>query len=301
MSLAWTARNVRRQVEAHPRIVLGTSAAFCLLALVAGGATLGARTVNRWGAFVGQNVHVIAYLADDVDQERALGLAEILGRAPTVARVTVVEPAQALARLGAMALSLASAARPLEGLEPAYFPRSLEISLAPAGDLTRHANDLAKRLRAVPGVAEVDAMTGGLARLAVWGKLGRVIGLAILVALGLVALLALVTVFLRTRGTVAERAAVLAQLGETPAAIRLPSSLWTAMAAFAGGGTGALVLSLAWRPVLAHLEDNLGIVSAHPSPLLASAEIVAGLAFMIAAGLAMGYFATPLPPTSDHA
>jgi hypothetical protein len=100
---------------------------------------------------------------------------------------------------------------------------------------------------------------------------------------------------------VAERAAVLAQLGETPAAIRLPSGLWTAMAALAGGGAGALILSLAWRPVVAHLEDSLGIVSAHPSPLLASAEIVAGLAFMIAAGLAMGYFATPLPPTSDHA
>jgi cell division protein FtsX len=301
MNLEWTVRNVRRQVQAHPRVVLGTAAAFCLLALVAGGAALGARTVHRWGAFVGQNVHVIAYMADDVDRDRALGLAGILARSPTVARVTVVEPAEALARLGAMALSLASDARPLEGLEPAYFPRSLEISLAPAGDLVSRANDLAKRLRAVPGVAEVDAMTSGLARLAVWVKLGRAVGIGILVALGLVALLALVTVFLRNRGSVAERAAVLAQLGETPVAIRLPSGLWTALAALVGGGAGALALALSWRPILALLESSLGIVPLTPSPWLAGTEIVAGLAFIAAAGLAMGYFATPLPPGSDHA
>jgi hypothetical protein len=61
------------------------------------------------------------------------------------------------------------------------------------------------------------------------------------------------------------------------------------------------VLALSWRPILALLESSLGIVPLTPSPWLAGTEIVAGLAFMAAAGLAMGYFATPLPPASDHA
>jgi cell division protein FtsX len=49
-------------------------------------------------AFVGQNIHVIVYLAEDVDQDRAQDLAEILRRVPTVAQVTTIEPATALAR-----------------------------------------------------------------------------------------------------------------------------------------------------------------------------------------------------------
>lgn len=299
MSLAWIGRSIRVQVTGHPRIVAATVAAFFLLALVAGGARLGAQAVSRWGAFIGQNVHVIAYLADDMDQERATGLVQLLARMPAVARVTIVEPAQALARLSAMALRLASDARPLEGLEPEYFPRSLEISLGPAADLTRRAQDLGKRLRGVPGVAEVDAMTGGLARLAVWVKLGRTLGVAILGALSLVALLALVAVFLRNRAGVAERAAVLSQLGETPVGIRLPGGVWTALAALAGGGAGALVLRLGWPPLLARLEEALGIVGTPAAAPLAVAEILPGLACMTLAGLAMGYFATPLPSDAE--
>ena len=313
MSAAWLARKMRRQVRSHPRTVLATGAAFCLLAPVTGGARLGGHTVERWGAFVGQNVHLIVYLADDVDEERAQGLRDILRRAPAVAQVTVIEPAQALVRLGASALALDAEAkrdpkvdatvapRVIDGLEPAYFPRSLEVSLAPVADLSQRASDLAKRLRAVPGVAEVDAMSGGLARLSVWVRLGRTLGLAVLVALGLVALLALVAVFLRSRGAVAGRAAVLTQLGETPAAIRLPSGVWTAMAALAGSGAGALVLAVAWRPMQGRLERSLGIMTTLPSPPLAPTEIAAGLAVMVLIGLAMGYFAAPLPRAADHA
>jgi cell division protein FtsX len=300
MNVAWLVRNVRRQVEAHPRMVVATSVAFCLLTLVAGGARLGARTVERWGTFVGQNVHLIVYFADDVDDERVLGLRDILHRTPPVAQVTVIEPAQALARLAAAAAAFRTDAKTIAGLEPAYFPRSLEVSLAPSADLAYRAQDLAKRLRNVPGVAEVDAMTTGLARLSVWVKVGRTLGLVVLVALGLVALLALIAVFLRGRDAMARRAAVLTQLGETPTAIRLPSGLWTALAALSGGGVGAFILSLAWHPLLGRLERSLGIASMSTSLPLTPAEIGTGLFLLVAAGLAMGYYATPLPVGSDH-
>lgn len=301
MNAPWIARNVRRQVEAHPKMVVATTVAFCLLALVGGGARLGARTVGRWATFVGQNVHLIVYLAEDVDQEQALGLRDILHRTPTVAQVAVIEPEQALARLTTAAAIFRADGKSLEGLEPSYFPRSLEVSLMPTPDIARHAQDLAGRLRQVPGVAEVDAMTTGLARLSVWVKVGRTLGMVVLVALGLVGLLALMAVFWRGRDAMARRAAVLAQLGETPASIRLPSGLWVALAALVGGGTGAGILALAWRPLLGRLERSLGMASALPSPPLALAEIAAGLLVMIAAGCALGYFATPLPAPSDHA
>jgi len=301
MSLSWIARNARQQVTSRPRVAWAAVAAFCLLAVVAGGARLGAGTAARWGAFAGQNVHVIVYLADDVDREHAAGLAGILARMPGVAHASVVEPAQALARLSAMASSLPSDARPLAGLEPEHFPRSLEIGLAPAADLTRRAHELERRLRAVPGVVEVDAMTSGLARLASWAKLGRAVGVGILAALGLVALLALVTVFLHSRANVAERAAVLAQLGETPLGIRIPAGIWTALAALVGGGVGALVLRLGWPPALARLEGVLGIAGVRPAAPLGLGETGLGLAALMLAGLLMGYFATPLPSEGDHA
>lgn len=301
MKLVWMAHHLRGQVRAHRWVIVAASAAFCLLALVAGGARLGNRTVTRWGAFVGQNIHLIVYLAEDVNQERVRDLAELLRRVPTVAQVTAIDPSAALARLGAAATANGLDGKALDGLEPAYFPRSLEVSLAPAADLSERASDLAKRLRPVPGILQVDAMGSGLARLSVWVSLGRKLGTAVLAALALVALAALAAVFLRSRGAVARRAAVLDQLGETASGIRLPASLWMAAAAAAGGGMGALVLTLGWQPLISRLERNLGIVASAPFPALGHAELATGLAVVLLAGLAMGYFATPLPRTQDRA
>ncbi len=301
MSAIWIARHVRHQVQAHRPIVLATCAAFFLLTLVAGGARLGARTVARWGSLVGQNVHVIVYLSEEVDQDRARDLSEILRSVPSVARVTTVEPATALSRFSASANAVGLDHKALEDLEPAYFPRSLEVNLMPAADLSERAADLAKRLRGVPGVLQVDAMGSGLARLSVWVKLGRRLGAVVLVAFALVALAALVAVFLRSRSAVAARAAVLVQLGETASGIRLPGGLWMAAAAALGGGAGALVLRLAWQPLVGRLERSLGMVANPPFPSLGRTELALGLAVVLVLGLAMGYYATPLPRMQDRA
>jgi cell division protein FtsX len=301
VSASWIVRLVRRQAETHRWLVLAAGVAFCLLALVVGGARLGTRTVDRWGAFVGQNVHLIVYLTDDVDQDRARGLAELLRHVPTVAQVAAIEPASALARLTASATAFGLDGKALDGLEPAYFPRSLEVSLAPAADLSERAGDLAKRLRPVPGVLQVDAMGSGLARLSVWVKLGRKLGAVVLAAMALVSLGILAAVFLRSRRAVARRAAVLVQLGETASGIRLPTSLWMAAAAAAGGGVGALVLALGWQPLVSRLERNLGIVAHSPFPSLNGVEVATGFALVLLVGLTMGYFSPHLPRTQDRA
>jgi cell division protein FtsX len=301
VKLAWLARGVHRQVSLHRRVVLGGAAAFCMLALLLGGARLGLLTATRWGAFIGQNVHVIVYLAEDVDPDRANGLAELLRRMPTVAHITSVEPTQALARLEKSAAALGAEALALADLEASYFPRSLEIGLRPASDLSQQASDLAKHLRGVPGVVQVDAMSEGLTRLSVWVRLGRRLGVAVLLTFGALTLGMLLELLLHSRSATRQRAAVLTQLGETTSGIRLPAMLWMAATALTGGGVGALFLTLGWRPLIGRLETSLGIASASPLPRLGLREIAAGLAFTLVVGLALGFFATPLPRPDDHA
>ena len=94
---------------------------------------------------------------------------------------------------------------------------------------------------------------------------------------------------------------MLVQLGETTSGIRLPSSLGMALAALAGGGIGALSLALAWRPLVHRLEASLGMVAATPLPRLGRSEMAVGIALVVLAGLALGFFATPIPQTDDDA
>jgi cell division protein FtsX len=297
MKPAWVGDEIVHQIRGHRALAMAAVAAYLLLALVAGGTWLGARTVSRWGAFVGQNVHVIVYLADDGDAERGPALAQILERVPTVQHVALVEPSQALAQLVDKAASFGANPKSLAGLEPAYFPRSLEVTLAPAADLASRASDLAKRLRGVPGILQVDAMSNGLARLSVWVRLGRSVGLAALLAFGLGTLAALVAVFLRSRSVARVQAGVLAQLGETALGIRLPSSLWMMVSAIVGGGLGAVLLKLAWRPLLTRLEASLGLPATIPLPSLGAVELAAGLAVILLLGVGLGYFAVPMGGT----
>jgi cell division protein FtsX len=297
----WILRSVRQQARVHRRIVGSAVVAFFILAVVVGAARLGVPTVERWGSLVGQNVHVIAYLSDDADAGLVQGLTDLLGRVPSVAAVKVVDPAQALARLRAVSASLGTEPNILDGLEVGYFPRSIEVSLAPAADLSQRAADLAKRLRGVPGIDQVDAMTNGLARLAGWVKLGRRLGSILIAAFGLLSLAILAAVVLRTRSAGRIQAAVLVDLGETNAGVRLPTSLWMAAAALLGGAVGALLLRICWRPLLARLEGSLGIAAASPLPFFDGREILGGLAVACLVGLGLGYLATPLPKVGDHA
>jgi cell division protein FtsX len=296
----WILRSVRQQVKSQRRIVVSAAVAFCLLALVVGTTRLGVRAVERWVSFVGQNVHVIAYLSDGADPAEVRGLTDLLRRVPSVAGVREVEPAQALARLRAVSASLGTEPKALDGLEAGYFPRSVEVSLAPAADLSQRAADLAKRLRSVPGVEQVDAMTSGLVRLAGWVSLGRRLGLVVVGACLLVALAVLLVVVLRSRSAGRARAAVLLDLGETDAGLRLPTSLWMAGAALLGGTVGALVLRVCWRPLLARLEGSLGIVAAAPSAVLSATETAIGIAAVSLLGLGLGYLAAPVPEADDH-
>jgi len=300
MRAAWVLRTVRRQAGLHRLTVLAAGASFFLLALLAGTTRLGARVVARWGGLVGQNVHLLVYLGDEMDEGTSRDLAEILRRVPTVAQVAIVEPTQAFARFKTSALSFGADGKTVETLEPAYFPRSIEVRLIPASDLDTRADDLAKRLRGVPGVVQVDAMGAGLSRLSAWSSFGKRLGAGALIALALLDVVAFVAVFVRLRTALARRAAVLAQLGETTSGIRLPSGLWMAVAAAIGGAVAATTLSLLWHSLVGRVERSLGMLGTSPVPALGRTEVATGLAVLVAVGLVLGYLATPVPESDSH-
>lgn len=301
MKAAWIVRSIRRQVHLHRLTVLAVSASFFLIALVAGTSRLGVRTVGRWGSFVGQNVHLIVYLAEDVDGESTRDLAEIVRRVPNIAEVTTLEPAQAFTRFKDSALAFGADAKTVDMLEPSYFPRSMEVRLSPTPDLAERANDLAKRLRGVPGVLQVDAMGAGVARLAAWTRLGKRLGTSVLGTLGLLSLAGLITCAVRIRRALARRAAILIQLGATRTAIRLPASLWMALAAALGGAAAAATLAWLWQPLVAHLERGLGMLGTSPLPTLGRTELAAGLAVLVSVGWVVGYWSTPVSGSDGHA
>jgi hypothetical protein len=53
--------------------------------------------------------------------------------------------------------------------------------------------------------------------------------------------------------------------------------------------------------LVGRLERTLGITANAPFPSLDRAEVAAGMAMVLFVGLAMGYFATPLPRMQDGA
>ena len=299
MTAAWILRQVRRQSKSQRRALWAAAGAFLILVLVSGATLLGLRATRGWMNTVGQRVNVIAFLRDDMESDQASQLADLLRRMPGVAQVQLIEPADALARLRDAARPLAETGSWLKDLEPGYFPRSIEVALIPTADLPQRAAELSRRLRGVAGVGDIDAMTEGVARVGAWVRFGQRLGWTVVVAMGLLALLFLVSAVLRGREARRRQAQVLVTLGETARCIRLPANIALAAAGLAGAVVGLVVLRLAWPALLTAVERALGI---GPAPVLFSLGVGESAICLVAApllGWVLGYFSTPVPNWID--
>ena len=247
---------------------------------------------------VGQGVHVIAFLRDEMEPDQATQLAELLRRRPGVARVRLVAPAEALARLQA-ALPSPSAGSWLNDLEPGYFPRSIEVALAVSADLPQRAAELSRRLRGLAGVADVDAMTSGVARLGAWVRFGQRLGWSLVLAAAISALSFLVSTVLRGREARRRQAQVLVILGETARNIRLPANIALAAAGLTGTLAALVVLRLAWPALLTAVEGALGILPTSAGFFLGTWESAVALLAAPMLGWVLGYLSTPVPGWVD--
>jgi cell division transport system permease protein len=214
-----------------------------------------------------------------------------LRQIPGVERARLVEPEEALRRLRAAADALGSTA--VAEIEPGFLPRSVEVSVAGGAGMPARTAELAARLRKLPGVAEVDAMGAGLARLLSWLQLARrftVVALAVAAFAGLVALaLALLSGRARRRS----EAQVLALLGESPSGIRREASITGAGAALIGATLGVGVLLLAFPRVLRGIEAAVGLGPLAAAPSLGAREIALCLVLALALGWVGGAVTTP--------
>jgi cell division protein FtsX len=272
---------------------------FLVLGLVSGATVLGLRATRGWMNTVGQSVHVIAFLRDDMQPDQAAQLVDLLQRRPGVARARLVEPAEALARLRDAARPLPATGSWLDDLEPGYFPRSIEVALVASADLSQRATELSRRLRGLAGVADVDAMTNGVARLAAWVRFGQRLGWAVVLAAGIAALSFLVSTVLRGREARRRQAQVLVLLGETSGNVRLPANIALAAAGLSGALAALVVLRLAWPALLTVVERALGIVPTPAGFFLGFWESAAGVLAAPMLGWVLGYLSTPVPGWVD--
>jgi len=299
VTFAWILRRARRQAVSARRALWAAAGSFLVLGLVSGVAVLGLRATRGWMSTVGQGVHVIAFLRDDVQPDQAAQLVDLLRLRPGVSRVRLVEPAEALARLRDAARPLPAAGSWLDDLEPGYFPRSIEVALVASADLSQRATELSRRLRGLAAVADVDAMTDGVARLAAWVRFGQRLGWAVVLAAGIAALSFLVSTVLRGREARRRQAQVLVILGETAGNVSLPANIALAAAGLAGALAALVVLRIAWPTLLTAVERAMGIVPTPTGFFLGFWESAAGLLAAPLLGWMLGYLSTPVPGGVD--
>lgn len=291
MTARWILRRVRREARRRAGALAALAAAVALLALVAGAALLGLRTVRAVVPLLEHNVHVIAYLGDEVGPAERERLVAALRQIPGVERARLVEPEEALVRLRAAADSLGS--RAVAGIEAGFLPRSVEIAVAGGAGMPARTAELAARLRKLPGVVEVDAMSAGLARLLSWMGLLRTLSLAALAVAVFAAGVALTLALLSARARRRADARVLALLGEAPAGIRREASLTGAAASLLGATAGVGTLLVVFPRVLRGIEGAVGLGPLAVAPSLGAREIALALVVALALGWMGGWVATP--------
>jgi cell division protein FtsX len=298
MTLAWTWRRIGREARRHAGSLTALAAAMAFAAAVTAAAVLGARTAAGLVPLLEQNVHVIAYLDDQIGAPEQARLVQAVRQVPGVAAARLVEPEEAMAQLRAAVTSLGGGGA-VGALEPGFLPRSVEIAVAPGPSLPARTTELAARLRQIPGVREVDSMTEGVARLLSWIALGRRVAWGALALAVLAALSALLLALVAARGRRRDEAAVLTLLGESPSGIRRPVCLATSAAAVIGASVGLGALLAVFPRAVRELESAIGLGSLGHAPTLDAKTVALTLAAALLIGWLAGRIVSPRAEARD--
>jgi cell division protein FtsX len=98
VTAGWILRRARRDVRRRALRFVALVGAFAAFAALAGAAVLGARAATALAPLLEHEVHLIAYLRDDVPADRLGALVDILGRIPGVRAARAVGQDEALRR-----------------------------------------------------------------------------------------------------------------------------------------------------------------------------------------------------------
>jgi cell division transport system permease protein len=249
-----------------------------------------ARITGGWG----QGVQMVVYLEEGASAERARAIGRILSQVPAVERVDYVPPDVAHRRL---LDSLGDRRALLEGVEVGYLPSSLEVTLAGGVRDVAAVSPIVSKLRATPGVEEVEFLGDWVDRLtSLLGALrASALALALLVAgacLYVVASTIKLGVYARR-----DELEILKLVGATDRFVKGPLLVEGALQGALGAGAAASLLYLFYRlagPALERmLQGALGPLDLTFLPGTQVAAVVAAGALLGVAGswLAIGRYA----------
>jgi cell division transport system permease protein len=286
---------MRRPVEAFRRAftamarspyltLTGTATIYVALlsmGLVAAALGAGERLLHAWAG----EVKLSVYLAPGADLAQAGAAVAALAPGRSVESIPSAEGLRRLAQ------GLGEEGRLLDGVGPDALPDCVEVAVPGIG--LAEARALSSRLRALPGVADVDYGTAWLERLDTFLRRARVAGLALLIGLGL-ATAVLVSNTLRLAVYARrEEIEIMKLVGATNAFVAAPFLLEGALQGVLSGGLAAatlLALQAALLPRLIALLGPLAALSPGAGlPLALPLGLVAGGAAigLLASGLAI--------------
>jgi cell division transport system permease protein len=232
------------------------------------------QVVGRWS----QSAEMSVFLKDDIspDQLKAVD-AEVTDTGLAQERKQLSK-ADAVARFREDFPDLAAAT---ERLERNPFPASIEIRLAPsARDSAQAVDDLAAKLRAMPGVADVRYDRRWLSRLGSAVGFLRTIGLVIVLLLGIAAALTVANVVRLAAYARRDEIEIMQLVGAPFAFIRGP---FVAEGVLQGGVGAVIAIVSLWMVFLAGKDwyarqalDGLGVTSLMFLPLSAIAALLVG-------------------------
>ena len=253
-TLGYWLLNTARGIRARLGIQLASAVTIALSLLLLGLALVGRDNVERVTARWGRGVQVVVYLAPGASEEAVAGLQQTLRDRTEVSKVVWVSPRWARKRL---ADSLGSRGSVVEGVEPDFFPASLEVSLRQ--DRPRGVKALLSLLRSSPLVDEVDAMGRWARRLNALVALLNLLAAAVALVVGLACLYIVYSTIKLGVHDRREEIGIQRLVGATDVFVRAPFMIEGALQ----GGLGA---GLAW----ALLYGLFVLGRSHLSQLLSS-------------------------------
>ncbi len=234
-----------------PGMSLLTTLTIAAALVVLGIFAVGFMAVDGFTAGWGRVATVTAYIADEVPVDAWPGLRDAIAALPSVESASLVTPEEALEAFKARGQE----ARALvEGVSPTLLPASVEVVVAENAMALEAVRALADMVAATEGIADVDYGQEDHARLSALARVIRIGGAA---AALLVAFATAFIVSSTIRLTVYARRVeigILKLVGATNAFVRLPFLLEGAVWGACGGGTAALLLWLADRMLVRHLD-----------------------------------------------
>lgn len=231
----------------------------------------------------GEELSVIAYLDDEVDDDRAVAIAERVATIEGVERVAVVGRGEALERFR----DIAGGAALLEGLEENPLPASLEITLGDASRTPEGLRILSSALDGLPGIDEVGHGSEWIEGYARATSLVRVSGYALGTVLCLATLLIVANTIRLGVYAREDELEILALVGASRTFVRTPFLLEGTLQGVIGGALAAAMLGLAFLVLVPQLEYGLTFLLGNVAPRFFDAGELAAL---VCGGAVLGFF-----------